>query len=86
MAHESVQIDPQLWDAFSSAATKQGKKPRTLLARLIRDYLQMQEDQMLFAEMRRDLRGREMTDAEAVDFVHHHRQDKYVSRATRRNG
>ena len=84
MAHEMPRIDPRLWDAFMHVATQQKKKPQVLLAKLIRDYLQIQEDQVLFAEMRRDLHGREMSDAEAVAFVREHRNGKRAIRPARK--
>ncbi len=81
--NQTIQIDPKLWNEFATVAGKQRKSPRNLVARLIRDYLQEQADERLFAEMRRDLRGREMSDEEAVQFVRDYRREK---RARRSNG
>ncbi len=86
MAQENIGIDPQLWNEFSDAATKQGKKPRTLLAKLIRNYLEIQADQALFAEMRRDARRREMSDAEVVEFVGQSRREQRMAGSSRRSG
>jgi hypothetical protein len=84
MTQDTIKVDPQLWDEFSNATTKQGKKPRTVLAKLIRDYLEIQADTALFAEMRRDVRGRAINDVEAVEFVKQHRHEKRAERTTRR--
>ena len=81
MSHESMQIDPHLWDSFSSAAAKQKKKPQTLLTQLIREYLETQEDRALFADMRRELRGRNLSDTEAVLLVKHYRREKRLARS-----
>ena len=84
MSNESMPIDPRLWDSFSSVAVKQKKKPRTLLTQLIRDYLETQEDQALFAAMRRDLRGRAIDDTSSVEMVKRYRREKRPSRAGRK--
>ncbi|MBI5649444.1 MAG: hypothetical protein HZC40_03200 [Chloroflexi bacterium] len=74
------QIDPQLWNDFTHAVTKQRKKPITVLTKFIREYLEMYEDKKLFAEMRRDLRGRAMSDEEVVELVHQYRREKRAAR------
>lgn len=84
MTREMIKVDPQLWDEFSSVTNKQGKKPHTVLARLIRDYLEIQADTLLFAEMRRDVRGRTINDIGAVEFVKQHRREKRVGHTPRR--
>ncbi|MGQ9626682.1 MAG: hypothetical protein ACUVV0_07230 [Anaerolineae bacterium] len=71
-----IQIDDQLWLAFAAAAQRQRKEPQTLLSELIREYLESEEDETLFEEMRQDLGGLEMGDEEAVAFVHQHRRGK----------
>ena len=81
---QTIQIDPQLWNAFTSAIAKQRKKPQMILAKLIREYLEIQEDQTLFAGMRHDLRGRTMSDEEIVEFVRQYRREKRVARTGRK--
>lgn len=85
MPHESLHIDPRLWDSFSDAATRQKKKPQALLAQLMREYLETQEDKALFADMRHDLRGRTMNDAEAVLLVKRYRREKRLSHSSRKD-
>ncbi|CAG0948082.1 hypothetical protein ANRL1_04909 [Anaerolineae bacterium] len=81
---QTIQIDPQLWAAFTSAVAKRRKKPQIILAKLIREYLEIQEDQSLFAGMRHDLHGRTMTDDEIVEFVHQYRREKRSARVVRK--
>jgi len=79
--NQTIRIDPKLWNAFATVAGKQRKSPRNLVVKLIRDYLQVQEAEALFVDMRRDLHGREMSDEEAVQFVHDYRREKRARRS-----
>ena len=81
--NQTIKIDPKLWNEFANAASKQRKQPQTILAKLIRNYLEEQQDQHLFAGMRRDLRHRQMSDEQIVAFIRQYRRDK---RARRSNG
>lgn len=82
--NQTIRVDPDLWDEFTVVANRQRKRPKNLVVKLIRDYLQIQKDLTLFVEMRHDLRGREMTDEEAVQFVHDYRREKRARRSTER--
>jgi metal-responsive CopG/Arc/MetJ family transcriptional regulator len=81
--NQMIKIDSKLWDEFANAATKQRKQPQTIIAKLIRHYLEEQQDEHLFAGMRKDLRHRRMSDEQIVTFVHQYRRGK---RARRSNG
>lgn len=85
MRDATIQIDPQLWKQFASLATQRRKRPQTLLAQLMRDYLQIESDGALFKEMQHDAQGRALSDAEAVTFVHQHRRAKRQAKVTRRS-
>ncbi len=83
MTHEVVHIDHRLWSEFKNTATKQRRRPQTILINLIRNYLEEQADERLFAEMRHDLRKVRMSDEQIVQFVRQYRREK---RARRANG
>ncbi|MBI4786368.1 MAG: hypothetical protein HY782_04910 [Chloroflexi bacterium] len=86
MTQQTIRIDRQLWDTLTNLAAKKGRNPQALVNQLIREYLQVEEDKALFRDMRRDLRGREMTDSESVEFVHRHRREKRAQLTSRKTG
>lgn len=81
MKRELVTIDSQLWNTFTEAVLKQGKQPQRVLAKLIRDYLEVQEDHALYSEMRKAVRPRQIDDTEAVALVHRYRREKQSTRS-----
>lgn len=76
MDYPTVRIDPQLWESFSQIASKRRRKPQTLLNELIREYLEREVDLAWWEETRREYRGRDLSDEEAVDLVHQIRREK----------
>jgi len=69
----SVRVDRRLWNWFVTSARQKQVEPQFLLADLLREYLETEEDETLADEMRRDLRGRELSNRQAVRFVHQRR-------------
>jgi hypothetical protein len=70
MSTVSVQVDRRLWSGFVTFARRKQVEPQSLLADLLQEYLEAEEDLALESEMRRDLEGRELSNRQAVRFVH----------------
>lgn len=80
MKQETIRINSQLWRDFTNAVQEEGKKPMRVVSRLLREYLEIRKDTALFEKMRASVRGPEMTDEEAVEFVHQYRREKKLAR------
>jgi hypothetical protein len=63
----------ELWQAFEQQARREGQPPARVLARVLRDYLEIAEDVRLNEEMRRDARASGYAEADAVRLVKAHR-------------
>jgi predicted transcriptional regulator len=74
---QSVQISDEVWQELAQVARKKRRRPQTLVKELIRDYLEVESDQALFEEMKADLGGREMSEEEAVEWVHQVRRERH---------
>ena len=72
----SVQVDRRLWNSFAAFAEQKQVKPQSLLANLLQEYMETEEDKALFDEMRRDVQGRELSNRQAVRFVHQQRRKR----------
>jgi hypothetical protein len=66
----------ELWQAFEQRAQRERKRPAALLARLLREYLEVGDDVRLNEEMRNDARRSRYTEADAVRLVREHRAAK----------
>ncbi len=87
MQETLIPMQTSLWNEFAETVSKQGKRPYSYLAQLVREYLEEQTDLALFEEMRRDARGRIKTDAEAVRILKEYRHKKAQKNGTsRQNG
>lgn len=80
MKQETIRINSQLWRDFTNAVQEEGKQPMRVVSRLLREYLEIRKDTALFEKMRASVRGPEMTDEEAVEFVHQYRREKRLAR------
>jgi hypothetical protein len=77
---ELIPVNAELWREFVTATQQEGKQPLRVLAQILRDYMQIQKETALFEKMRASVRGREMTEEEAVEFVHQYRRVKRLAR------
>ena len=75
MTVESL-MKTELWRAFERRARRERKQPAALLARLLREYLEISDDVRLNEEMRRDARRSRHAEADAVRLVKEHRAAK----------
>lgn len=81
MKQETIHIDSRLWNEFAGAVQKEGKQPLRVVSRLLREYLEIRQDMALFENMRASVRGREMTEEQAVEFVRQYRGEKRLARS-----
>jgi len=65
-----------LWSGFVTTARQQQVEPQSLLADLLREYLEIEADKALDEEIRRDLQGCELSNRQAVRVVHRHRRKR----------
>lgn len=80
MKQELIPINSQLWRDFVAATQQEGEQPLRVVSRMLREYMQIRKDTALFEKMRASVRGREMTEEEAVEFVHQYRREKRLAR------
>ncbi|MGA9995085.1 MAG: hypothetical protein WBP93_06715 [Pyrinomonadaceae bacterium] len=75
MTVESL-MKTDLWQEFERRARRERKQPAVLLARLLREYLEIADDVRLNEEMRREAQRSRYTPADAVRLVKEHRTAK----------
>jgi hypothetical protein len=80
MKQELIPINARLWHDFVAMAQQEGEQPVKVIARLVREYMAIRRDIAQFEKMRTSVRGREMTEKEAVEFVHQYRREKQLAR------
>lgn len=74
-------LDSTLWKEFEQQARKEKKAPANVLAKLMREYLEIAEDVKLNAAMSREARRSGSTEADAVRLVKEYRAAKKRHRA-----
>lgn len=74
-------MQSDLWRDFEQQVRARRKQPAKVLAELVREYLEIQEDIALTEEMRRDARKSGYREADAVKLVREHRNEKKQRRA-----
>ena len=74
-------MQSDLWRDFEQQVRARRKQPAKVLAELVREYLEVQEDIALTEEMRRDARKSGFREADAVKLVREHRDEKKRRRA-----
>jgi len=72
---KEIELDSQLWDKFEQAAREQRRNPVRLLAQVMREYLEIYEDEKLFRQMQRDARKSGYKEEDAVDLVRQARRE-----------
>lgn len=71
-----LQLDSTIWEEFQKQAKNRRRNPITLITRLMREQLEIWEDEKLFREMRRDARKSGYTEDDAVELVREYRREK----------
>lgn len=71
-----LQLDAAIWEEFQKQAKRRRRNPVTLVTELIREQLEIWEDEKLFREMRRDARKSEYTEDDTVKLVRQYRREK----------
>ena len=74
-------IQSDLWQEFERKVRAKRKQPTKVLAELMREYLEIQEDIALTEEMRRDVRKSGYKEKDAVRIVREYRAEKRKRRA-----
>lgn len=69
-------MNTELWQEFERRARRERKQPAALLARLLREYLEVGDDVRLNEEMRRDARRSGYDESDAVRLVKANRASK----------
>ncbi|HLF82754.1 MAG TPA: hypothetical protein VI837_01110 [Blastocatellia bacterium] len=69
-----LKLDPQLQEQFAQAAREQRRNPARLLQEVVREYLEIYEDEKLFRQMQRDARRSGYREEDAVELVRQARQ------------
>lgn len=75
MTVESL-MSTELWQEFERRARRERKQPAALLARLLREYLEVGDDVRLNEEMRRDAQRSGYDESDAARLVKAHRASK----------
>lgn len=71
-----LQFDATIWEEFQKQAKKRRQNPVALATELLREQLEIWEDEKLFREMRRDARKSGYTEEDAVELVRQYRREK----------
>ena len=73
---KAIELDPQLWKQFEQVARAQRRNPSQLLMQVVREYLEIYEDEEFFRQMQRDARRSGYKEEDAVALVRQVRQGK----------
>ena len=66
---QEIKLDPQLQAQLTEAAREQRRSPARLLQEVVREYLEIYEDEKLFCQMQREARRSGYREEDAVDLV-----------------
>lgn len=69
-------FDSALWEQFEQEARQRRRNPASLLARYMRECLEIWEDQKLDEEIQHDMRRSGYSEEDAVEIVRQHRKGK----------
>lgn len=70
-----LKLDPQLLEEFEQAAREQRRNPARLLQQVVREYLEIYEDEKLFGQMQSEARRSGYREADAVHLVSQARRE-----------
>jgi hypothetical protein len=73
---KEIVFDSAIWEEFQKQAKKRRRNPVALVTELMREQLEIWEDEKLFREMRRDARKSRYTEDDAVELVRQYRREK----------
>jgi hypothetical protein len=73
---KEIVFDSAIWEEFQRQAKKRRRNPVALVTELMREQLEIWEDEKLFREMRRDARKSGYTEDDAVELVRQYRREK----------
>lgn len=72
---QEIKLDAQLREQLEQAAREQRRNPARLLQQIVREYLDIYEDEKLFRQMQRKARRSGYREEDAVDIVRQVRQE-----------
>lgn len=75
MKNETL-FDQTIWEEFQRQAKRRRRNPVKLISELMREQLEIWEDEKLFREMRRDAQKSGYTEDDAVELVKQYRREK----------
>ncbi len=75
MKNETI-FDQTVWEEFQRQAKRRRRNPVKLITELMREQLEIWEDEKLFREMRRDALKSGYTEDDAVELVKQYRREK----------
>ena len=73
---QEIKLDPQLQAQLMQAAREQRRSPARLLQDVVREYLEIYEDEKLFRQMQREAQHSGYREEDAVDLVRQVRQER----------
>jgi predicted transcriptional regulator len=72
---QEIKLDPQLQAQLTQAAREQRRSPARLLQEVVREYLEIYEDEKLFRQMQREAQQSGYREEDAVDLVRRVRRE-----------
>lgn len=75
MKNETL-FDQTIWEEFQRQAKRRRRNPVKLITDLMREQLEIWEDEKLFREMRRDAQKSGYKEDDAVELVNQYRREK----------
>jgi predicted transcriptional regulator len=72
---QEIKLDPQLQAQLTQAAREQRRSPARLLQEVVREYLDIYEDEKLFRQMQREAQQSGYREEDAVDLVRQARRE-----------
>lgn len=78
-ANPTMVLDPELWAKIAKEAIRRRKKPQNFGQEVMREYLEREADFAWWRSIRREYRGRGMTEQESVEFVRKVRRERKQS-------
>ena len=71
---KEIVLDPAIWEEFQKQAKRRRRNPVALVTELMREQLEIWEDEKLDKAMRRDARKSGYTEDDAVELVRQYRK------------
>jgi hypothetical protein len=74
-------ITPSVWRKFEKVARRGKRDPKRVVSKLIREWLEIEEDRQLFEAMRKAAQKSGLQEEDAVEIVRQYRASKRERRA-----